>query len=104
MTLETAWLGHQAENEDMSFQLFASNGGVKWPAAEFASVAGRALTHGTLTCAEKVDKPHTDEVKAFYDCVVNRKPSPVPWTESIRVIAILEAIYKSQQTGREVNL
>jgi predicted dehydrogenase len=104
MTLETAWLGHQAENEDMSFQLFGFNGGVKWPAAEFASVAGRALTHGTLTCAEKVDKPHTDEVKAFYDCVVNRKPSPVPWTESIRVIAILEAIYKSQQTGREVNL
>jgi predicted dehydrogenase len=102
MTLEAAWLGHQPENEDMSFQLFGTEGGVKWPAGEFASVQGGSFTQGTVTAPCKVERPHTEEIKAFHDCVVNHKPSPVPWTETIKVIAILEAIYKSQEQGKEV--
>ncbi|MEI6084786.1 MAG: Gfo/Idh/MocA family oxidoreductase [Verrucomicrobiota bacterium] len=102
MTVESAWLGHQSENEDMSCQVFGLDGGVKWPSAEFATVTNRSLAQGTLTIARGSDKPHTEEIRAFYDCVVNKKPSPVPWTETIRVIAILEAIYASQQKNREV--
>jgi predicted dehydrogenase len=102
MTLEAAWLGHQSENEDMSFQLFGRRGGVKWPSAEFATVQNRAFAQGTLTWPQPIDRPHTEEIKAFYNCVVNKKPSPVPWTETIKVIAILEAIYASQKRGREV--
>ncbi len=102
MTLEAAWLGHQTENEDMSFQLFGLEGGVKWPSGEFASVAGRSFAQGTLTYPTRIEKPHSEEIRAFYDCVVNHKPSPVPWTETIRVIAILEAVYESQKRGREV--
>ncbi|MCG3148527.1 MAG: Inositol 2-dehydrogenase/D-chiro-inositol 3-dehydrogenase [Verrucomicrobiae bacterium] len=104
MTLESAWLGHQTENEDMSFQLFGMNGGVKWPSGEFATVANRTFVQGNLTWPTRIDRPHTEEILAFYDSVVNRKPTPVPWTETIKVIAILEAIYKSQATGREVAL
>ncbi len=102
MTLEASWLGHQAENEDMSFQLFGLEGGIKWPSGEFASVAGGAFTQGTLAHPRRIERPHSEEIKAFYDCVVNRKPSPVPWTETINVIAILEAVYESQKRGREV--
>lgn len=102
MTLEAAWLGHQQENEDMSFQLFGMNGGVKWPSGEFAGVVNRTFTQGTLTWPTRVERPHTEEIKSFYHCVTHRQSTPVPWTETIKVIAILEAIYKSQQTGREV--
>lgn len=104
MTLEAAWLGHQAENEDLGFQLFGLEGGVKWPSGEFASVAGRAFTQGTLSWPDRIERPHGEEIRAFYDCVVNNKPSPVPWTETIRVIAILEAIYAAQERGREVTV
>jgi predicted dehydrogenase len=86
----------------MSFQLFGRRGGVKWPSAEFATVQNRAFAQGTLTWPQPIDRPHTEEIKAFYNCVVNKKPSPVPWTETIKVIAILEAIYASQERGREV--
>ena len=102
MTLEAAWLGHQTEKEDMSCQVFGMDGGVKWPSAEFATVTGRSFVQGTLTLPRGSEQPHWEEIRAFYDCVVNKKPSPVPWTETIRVIAILEAVYKSQKTGREV--
>jgi predicted dehydrogenase len=104
MTLEAAWLGHQPENEDMSCQVFGLEGGVKWPSAEFAATAGRTLVQGTLAAAQRAASPHTEEIRAFHDCVVNRKPSPVPWTETIKVIAILEAIYKAAATGKEVGI
>jgi predicted dehydrogenase len=104
MTLEAAWLGHQQENEDMSCQVFGMKGGVKWPRGEFASVEGKTFAQGTLTAPRGVDRPHAEEIKAFHDCAVNNKPSPVPWTETIKVIAILEAVYRSQQKGREVTI
>jgi predicted dehydrogenase len=104
MTLEASWLGHQQENEDMSFQLFGMEGGVKWPSGEYASVAGRSFVQGTLTHPCRVESAHGAEIKAFYDCVVNHKPSPVPWTETIKVIGILEAVYESQQKGKEVTV
>lgn len=102
MTVEAAWLGHQQENEDMSCQVFGMDGGVKWPSAEFATVTNQSLAQGTLTVARGSDKPHSEEIRAFYEAVTGNKPSPVPWTETIRVIAILEAIYQSQRIGKEV--
>ncbi|MCS7049709.1 MAG: Gfo/Idh/MocA family oxidoreductase [Verrucomicrobiae bacterium] len=104
MTLEAAWLGHQTENEDMSFQLFGTEGGVKWPSGEYASVAGKTFVQGTLTYWQRIERPHSEEIRAFYECVVNNRPSPVPWTETIKVIAILEAIYESERKGREVTV
>jgi predicted dehydrogenase len=102
LTLETAWLGHQVETEDMSCQLFGMNGGLKWPDGQFASVQGGVFAQGTLTHPAHVDKPHYEELRAFHDCIVNGAPSPVPWRETEKVIAILEAIYRSQQEGREI--
>jgi predicted dehydrogenase len=104
MTLETAWLGHQVENEDMSCQLFGKVGGLKWPTGEFASVQGGVFAQGSLTFPVNVEKPHYAELEAFRDCVVNDTESPVPWRETEKVIAILEAIYLSQREGREVYL
>jgi predicted dehydrogenase len=104
MTVEASWLGHQQENEDMSCQVFGAKAGVKWPSAEFATVQGGVFGQGTLTNPRSVERAHWEELKAFYQCVVNDTPSPVPWTETIKVIGILEGIYESQNQGREVNL
>lgn len=104
LMLETAWLGHQVEDEDMSFQLFGKRGGVKWPSAEFASVLGRTFTQGTLKIPNTVEKAHTEAIQAFHQCMTRKKPSLVPWTETEQVIGILEAVYASQQKGREIRL
>jgi predicted dehydrogenase len=104
LTLEAAFLGHQTETEDVSCQLFGLNGGVKWPSGEFATVQGKQFVQGTITNPHTVEKPFLAEIRAFHDAVVNHKPSPVPWTETIQVMAILEAIYQSQKLGKEIVL
>ena len=88
----------------MSYQIFGLKGGVRWPAAETTSVQGRSFVHGKLQNPRQVSKAHWEEIKAFYECVVNNTPSPVPWTETIKVIGILEGIYASQKAGKEVRL
>jgi predicted dehydrogenase len=102
LVLEAAWMCHQQENEDLAAQLFGTKGGIKWPAAEFSTVTNGTFAQGTLTHPVQVPHPHWNEIAAFTDCVVNGKPSPVPWTETIRVIGILEGVYQSQLAGREV--
>jgi predicted dehydrogenase len=104
LALETAWLGHQVETEDMSCQLFGLKGGLKWPDGQFASVQGGIFAQGTLTYPTHVDSAYHEELRAFYECIVKATPSPVPWRETEKVIAILEAIYVSQREGREIRM
>jgi predicted dehydrogenase len=104
LALETAWLGHQVETEDMSCQLFGLKGGLKWPDGQFASVQGGVFAQGSLTYPTPVDSAYFEELRAFHECIVKDTPSPVPWRETEKVIAILEAIYVSQREGREVRL
>lgn len=104
LSIEASWLGHQVADEDMSSQLFGLKGGVKWPSGEFASTSGRALVQGTVSSPDTVESPYAAEIAAFYHAAVHGRPSPVPWTGTIEVIRILEAIYASQASGREVRL
>jgi predicted dehydrogenase len=102
MVLESAWMSHQEEQEELLAQLYGTKGGLKWPDAKFVTVVNGTHAQGSLTHPVHVQHPHWNEIAAFYDCVVNGKQSPVPWTETIKVIAILEAIYASSTEGREV--
>ncbi len=104
LVLEAAWMCHQVENEELLAQIFGKKGGLKWPSAEFATVTNGAYAQGTITHPVQVPHPHWNEIAAFVDCVTNHKPSPVPWTETIKVIGILEAIYQSSEQGREIAL
>lgn len=104
LQLEAAWMCHQGEDEELLAQIFGKKGGVKWPSAEFATVTNGTFAQGTLKSPGQVPHPHWNEIAAFVDCVVNHKPSPVPWTETIKVIGILEAVYASSQQGREITL
>lgn len=104
LTLEAAWLGHQKESEDLSFQLFGTGAGVYWPSGEFATVQAGALVEGKVTAVRRVEKPHHEAIAAFYQAATLGLASPVPWTETISVIGILEGIYASQRAAREVTL
>lgn len=102
LVLESAWMCHQKEEEEMNCQLFGTKGGIKWPSAEYATAINGAYAVGTITHPSHVPHPHWAEIAAFTDAVRNGKPSPVPWTETIKVIGILEAVYASQNENREV--
>jgi predicted dehydrogenase len=67
-------------------------------------VSGGAFVQGTVSHPRPPERPIHAEIAAFHRAVLAGEPSPVPWTESIRVIAILEAVYASQAKGREILL
>lgn len=104
MVLESAWLSHQEEAEDLLAQLYGTKGGIKWPDARFVTVVNGTHAQGGLTHPVAVPHPHWNEIAAFHNCVVHGQPSPVPWTETIKVIGILEAVYASSEAGREVDV
>jgi predicted dehydrogenase len=104
MTLEASWLGHQVEDEDFNFELFGTGASVKWPSAEISTVTAGMFLDGKLSTARHIESSHFEEFALFRNAIESGKPSPVPWTETIHVIGILEAIYKSQKLGREIVL
>jgi predicted dehydrogenase len=104
MTLEASWLGHQEEREDMSSRIYGTGGTIQWPDGKYWSTRNGVRYSTQLKVRQDLPKAHTAELHDFYDCVANNKPSPVPWEQTVKVIGILEGIYKSSSTGREVKL
>jgi predicted dehydrogenase len=104
LSLETSWLGHTPEQEDMRCMIIGDKAGVNWPSGKVHTAA-----HGTLIDAEI--KPlnvrpqtHTTEIWEFYRAIVDKKPSPIPADQSLKVIKILDGIYRSNKLGREVKV
>jgi predicted dehydrogenase len=48
--------------------------------------------------------PHALECMEFARAIIEGAPSPVPAEQSLQVIAILDAIYQSEYSGREIRL
>jgi predicted dehydrogenase len=49
----------------------------------------------------KVESPHTVEIEAFVNAILEGTPSPVPGEQGLILNAIFDAIYKSSETGAE---
>ncbi len=104
MILEACWLQHQKESEDFSATLFGHRGSLSWPSGEYFTAVNRTLVDSTILPVTGLRPSHTEEIVAFADAIRNGKPSPVPWTDSLNVISILEAIYESARLGREIRV
>ena len=102
MVLESSWLQHQKMKEDFSAHLFGKKASVHWPSKEYSTVINGALADGTLQDVEGLKSSHQEEVIAFAKAIREGLPSPVPVEQTLKVIAILEAIVESGRTGREI--
>jgi len=103
MALEASWLQHQ-DKEDFSATLLGRKAAIQWPTGHFHTAINRTLVDGKVLPHAGRKPAHTEEIIAFADAIRNNKPSPVPIDQTIRVIAILEAIMKSSQINKEVVL
>ncbi len=108
MVLEVSWLLHHHtgdRSEDMQMWLYGDKGGAHWPSNLLLSQnnATRQLLNTTLLSAE-AGEPHAKECMAFAEAVAKGKPSPVPAEESLKVIGILDGLYRSAKAGKEVKI
>ncbi len=107
LMLEVAWLlHHKTQGEDMQVWLYGTGGGGHWPSCEVLQTDYQTQQHlnTTLMRTADINEAHAQECIEFAQAIVDGAPSPVPAEQSLQVMTILDAVYKSQATGREVLL
>lgn len=106
LVLEVSWmLHHKTSGEDMQMWLYGDNAGAHWPSNEIVTANNntRQLINSQLTQAAG-GEAHAKECVVFADCVAHGKPSPVPAEQSIDVMGVLDALYRSAAHNREVEV
>jgi predicted dehydrogenase len=107
LILEVSWLlHHDTPSEDMQMWLYGTEGGSHWPKCEIlqTNYATRQFYNRTLQLKKDVREAHAQECIEFAEAIASGGPSPVPAEESLQVMLILDAVYRSQQCGGEVRL
>jgi predicted dehydrogenase len=103
MFLESSFLLNMKERSVFTAAIHGTKAGATWPDCEIFGETRKQLTDTKIFNIPKSDA-HDDEVRAFYQAIKLRKKSPVPIEETTQVIAILEGLYRSARTGREVRI
>lgn len=107
LILETSWiLHHRDAGGDTSIWVYGTKAGAHWPSNEITTSNYHTKQHHDLKLqpVEAGLEAHAAECVAFADAVAHGKPSPVPAEQSLDVLSILDGIYRSAATGREVAL
>jgi predicted dehydrogenase len=86
--------------------LYGTEGGCLWPKGEIYSTnyETQQLYNKQLKRTENIRPPHAQECIEFAQAIAEGRPSPVPAEESLQVMTILDAVYRSQESGGEIRL
>ncbi len=103
LSLEVSWLLNMVEPESYHVALHGTEGGVRWPELKLAHVQDGLLVDSQIASETGTDG-HRYALAAFAEAVRTGGPSPVPAEESLTVARILEGLYESAASGREVRL
>lgn len=103
VVLEVAWAAHLPEPSH-GVQLYGTNGGGSVFPAQIYRRSGGTSAYEVIT-PESMKLPYPEErLHHFADCVLDRKKPMVAPEQSLAIQKILDAIYKSSKSGKEVRL
>ena len=104
LILEVSWLLH-GKDESQTW-LYGDRGGCHWPSCEFYETNYDTRQHydRILKLLDDDLPSHAQECVEFARAVAGGGVSPVPAEESLQVMSILDGIYRSQRSGREIEL
>ena len=100
LSLECSFMLNQGPKTDGRVDLFGTAAGAKWPECEYYCHTSRDYVDTKIDVRDGLGG-HAAEIEAFAEAVMADAPVPVAPEQSRAVIAILEALYRSQRTGRE---
>lgn len=107
LVLEVSWLlNHpKTHGEDMQMWLYGDKGGAHWPQNVILKTDNPTRQHFDIQLQNaESGEAHAKECMAFAEAIIAGQPSPVPAEHSLAVTTILDALYLSAQTGKEVSL
>ena len=102
LLLESSWAGH-IEKDRFETYLVGTEGGATVPPLQI-----HKIMHGTLVDVSPVRVPNTNahnaEIAHFVNVLLGREELLVKPEETLRVIQVLEGIYRSSEIGKEVKV
>jgi predicted dehydrogenase len=106
LILEVSWLLHHKQSEEARLWIYGTEAGCEWPSAEIfeTNYQTRQMYNRNLVLTQDTMEPHALECVEFARAIVEGLPSPVPPEQSLYVLAILDGIYRSQQSQSEVQI
>jgi predicted dehydrogenase len=108
LMLEVSWMLHHeaGEFEDMQVWLYGKKGGLHWPSCQKLTSDSNSKSHSNSIMKPQARsiEPHAQECVEFSEAIINDLPVPVPAEHSLQVMKILNAVYLSEKTGKEVLL
>ncbi len=105
LELEASWAAHRPEAEFMETWIFGSKGGLvhrnvggryEFEAEIFAKEGNSRLAKRIVSFDQKVPSA----MEHFVDCILAGKPHMATGEEGVKVMQILDGIYKSAATGK----
>ncbi|MCL2701080.1 MAG: Gfo/Idh/MocA family oxidoreductase [Phycisphaerae bacterium] len=104
LSLECSFMLNMKPKGEFRVDLFGTEAGASWPECEVYDHTASDYVDTKISVRPSKAAPHHEEIRAFAQAVLTDSPVPVPPQQSRAVIAILEGLYKSQKTGKEVRL
>lgn len=106
LILEASWALNQREREHMETRLYGDRGGLVHRAGdEYAHEAEIYTDEGGDMFTKRLDyrtDPTPSSYHEFVDSIIERRKPMATGEQGLKVMKILEGIYRSAETGREV--
>jgi predicted dehydrogenase len=100
--LETSWAGHQPTADFNGTQLFGTEAGAVMPNLQLFRKTEHGYSVESVTTTTNLVNPN--RMAHFIDCLLGKEQPYVKPAESLAVQKILDAIYESARSGREVRI
>jgi predicted dehydrogenase len=105
LTLDVSWAIHQKEPDRMNVVLHGTEAGAGLYPGELYRFGSEPGVYQTCTLAETpLDYPHQNRFHNFINAILGTETLCVSPTQALSVQRILDAIYESSRSGREVVL
>ena len=102
LTLESSFVANQEEADKMSFQIYGDEGGCQYNPLKMFREEEQTLLDITPMHLPRGVQTHHEEIKSFVNSILHDEPVFTPGEEALEITRIIDAIYESSESGKEV--
>ena len=112
LVVESSWAAHQGQSESVVLTLYGRDGGARLTHSGgephtlrvFTDVDGEFVETAPVIDDDSTTSDYDREIAAFVGAIRSGTPPPAPAEQGLVVMRIIDAVYRSAETGRQIDL
>src|SRR5439155_21469751 len=112
LVVESSWAAHQGQSESVVLTLYGRDGGARLTHSGgephtlrvFTDVDGEFVETAPVIDDDSTTSDYDREIAAFVGAIRTGTPPPAPAEQGLVVMRIIDAVYRSAETGRQIDL